>query len=832
MRLGQLGLFALCPILVHGLQGAAQLPVIAGQPTQANQPAHTDLYGDPLPEGAIARMGTVRFRTSGNVTALAFTKGGQQLIALDNGTVQIWNAADGRLLKQLTPPAGTLVDCLAVSGNGRWLAGGDRDGSLWLWSLDDLGKSPQRWLGPRYRLTAVAFSQDSRQLASVSEDDWRGHVRLWDVATGKVRAESSADSNDPCAITFSPDGKHVVSGDRKGAVRLWDVPKQYVTGLQASGVPIRNLQVTADGSTVLALVAHAYQGCTLQRWDLAHGKALPALEYLPETVDAFALSTDGRHLAGSSDTTVYLCETATGKVLRKLTSPVTRVYQLAFSPDGKRLAGATGHRLCMWDVASGEELLPTQAHQQAAQFVRVLPDGKTVLSMDHAQVHFWNAGTGKLVRTFRCPDVQLATAVDLSPDGKVLAVADSPRGGVLVDVATGKKRTGWSEKSVGNVERLTFSPDGKLLAVADDKYFTAHRLLDTTTAKVVHDFGESPIFMRQLFFSPDGKHLVATGYNHAHVWDMATRQKQHVLKDHGPALFFLPASNNLAFATVHSGQFALGLLDLEKMGPLRVLPHYAPMTILAISPGGHLTVHRSSRPGDGSISLRAVNNGKCLLRLAGHLGGVQTLAFAPDDGYLVTAGADATLLVWDLKKALEGKRPAVVLKEAELKALWSDLASGCDDIMIEVIDRLVESPASTLAWLKQQVKPVSTTDLDQWIADLDSNVFAKREKASHQLAQMGPAAVESLQHVLDGKPSLELRLRVELVLKKLDGPVPPQVVASWRAVIVLEQINTPEARDLLEALAKGSPAARLTRDAQAALQRLSIAGDREKKEKS
>jgi hypothetical protein len=53
-------------------------------------------------------------------------------------------------------------------------------------------------------------------------------------------------------------------------------------------------------------------------------------------------------------------------------------------------------------------------------------------------------------------------------------------------------------------------------------------------------------------------------------------------------------------------------------------------------------------------------------------------------------------------------------------------------------------------------------------------------------------------------------------------------LASWRAVIVLEQINTPQARDLLEALAKGSPAARLTREAQAALQRLSMAGDREK----
>ena len=49
---------------------------------------------------------------------------------------------------------------------------------------------------------------------------------------------------------------------------------------------------------------------------------------------------------------------------------------------------------------------------------------------------------------------------------------------------------------------------------------------------------------------------------------------------------------------------------------------------------------------------------------------------------------------------------------------------------------------------------------------------------------------------------------------------PPERLREWRALEVLEQIGTPEARAVLKALAEGAPAARLTQGAKVALERL------------
>jgi hypothetical protein len=195
--------------------------------------------------------------------------------------------------------------------------------------------------------------------------------------------------------------------------------------------------------------------------------------------------------------------------------------------------------------------------------------------------------------------------------------------------------------------------------------------------------------------------------------------------------------------------------------------------------------------------------------------------------YVVTGSTDSTLLVWDAKAVLRRKREPIALTAAARASLWADLGKEDAAIGVPAIDSLVQAPEAALALVKQHVQPLSAAELARWVEDLDSNVFAQRDKAMRELARLEFAAAKALRGVLEGKPSLELRLRAEKLLKGLEEPIrSPQLLAAWRAVIILEQINTPEARDLLEALAKGAPEARLTRDAQAALQRLAAADGR------
>ena len=125
-------------------------------------------------------------------------------------------------------------------------------------------------------------------------------------------------------------------------------------------------------------------------------------------------------------------------------------------------------------------------------------------------------------------------------------------------------------------------------------------------------------------------------------------------------------------------------------------------------------------------------------------------------------------------------------------------------VAIDAIDRLVEMPDAVLPLVQQHVKPVPAPELAQLLDDLDSDSFVKRSMAMKELASLEFAAAKTLRAALQNQPNLELRQRVEILLKKLQEPITsPQLLASWRAVTILEQLDTPAAREYLKVLAGG-----------------------------
>jgi hypothetical protein len=215
-------------------------------------------------------------------------------------------------------------------------------------------------------------------------------------------------------------------------------------------------------------------------------------------------------------------------------------------------------------------------------------------------------------------------------------------------------------------------------------------------------------------------------------------------------------------------------------------------------------------------------------RLAGHQGRVSSLTFAADGKTLVSGGEDTTALVWDLTGRLDGKGlPGGKLSARELDACWTDLAAADAALGYRAVQTLAAAPARAVPYLGKLLSPAPAVDkrrLERLIADLSSDQFAAREKATKELEAAGKQAEPLLQQVLERKPPLEMRRRVERLLQKLareEWDPSPDRLRGLRALEALERIGTPEARQLLQHLARGVPEARLTREAKASLERLS-----------
>jgi hypothetical protein len=167
--------------------------------------------------------------------------------------------------------------------------------------------------------------------------------------------------------------------------------------------------------------------------------------------------------------------------------------------------------------------------------------------------------------------------------------------------------------------------------------------------------------------------------------------------------------------------------------------------------------------------------------------------------------------------------PWARLSSEQMNALWTDLANPDAVKAHRALWMLVLAGDRAVASLEERVKPVAVVPqekLNRQIAELDSDRFDIRQAAGAELEKCVQAAEPTLRRALAERPSLEARRRIDGLLANLDAARSPGRLREVRAVEALERMDSASSRGLLERIAKGAPAARLTRDAKAALERL------------
>lgn len=218
-------------------------------PAFADEPPRVDRYGDPLPEGALARLGTLRLRPRGRIAAVALSADGKLLATASHSEVALWDVASGKFVRSFADPEITI----GITGE-----------------------------------TSVGFSANGQRLIC---NGFSG-VAVWEVASGKLVRSHETAVETPAGCALSRDGEHFAYIDKKKLLHVHETATGRELKLAGRTKPIRAVLFSPSEDLVVTA------GEDLRLWDIATGKELRRFKVRPNSI---RFSADGKVLRAVHD---------------------------------------------------------------------------------------------------------------------------------------------------------------------------------------------------------------------------------------------------------------------------------------------------------------------------------------------------------------------------------------------------------------------------------------------------------------------------------------------------------------------------------------------------
>lgn len=409
-----------------------------------------------------------------------------------------------------------------------------------------------------FNVVKLAFNPVAEEITAGSPT---GLVKTWSSVTGQLLQNflfkrpannHHSDSGAVSAISYSPDGKFLAIGFKKGAINYYSIRQGTALHDWENYPAVEALAISADNRFIYASNGTA----TINVWDIQNNKRLPEQLVNPTPVRNFSLSPDRQYLlAGGSGSSVYIWDLSTSKQINSFPNPGARVMDFDFSYDQKYVAiGLASGSINIFETPSLAEfsktLVPIISYKAFSEQILSLafsPDQLMLAAGTHTEgLKLFDALDGRTVFTLG-QSIPGIIDIHFSDDGLWLATAHQDTTTRLWDVNAAKE----AHQMDGYLPRgRAFSPDNRYLVTVYSPGRNQEdvlRVYDLDEKKVIVEF---PNFIPGAFvqFTDDSNLLVMGDVNKAVLWDVSTWEQldTHGGPTAGCGQFFTPRNDLLA----------------------------------------------------------------------------------------------------------------------------------------------------------------------------------------------------------------------------------------------------------------------------------------------